>query len=111
MAIGQCDPGIMSIIKQQPDYEAKKLVLFWILKEIVALSWESGHSSHILYPDLLDLQLELYPMDQNQRSLNVYYRKFMEVKKMLEDHDPVMRINEAAKWEAKLDASIKATSN
>jgi len=31
-----------------------------VLKEIVAASREHGHSSHVLYPTLLDLSLDLF---------------------------------------------------
>ena len=73
MALGQCDQGIISIIKQQPQYKNNKSNLFWILKEIVGASRKRGHSTHTLYPDLLDLLLDTCHVYQNQQSFNAYY--------------------------------------
>ena len=110
LALGRCDKGIKSLIKQHADYEANKSDVFWIMKQIVAASRELGQSAHILYPYLVDLYQELFKSYQNQKSLNVYYREFMELVNMVKDRGALIKIDEAAEWEAKKDPNIAKTS-
>ena len=85
IALGQCDEGIKSLIKQHADYEAKQTDVFWMLQQIVAASRERGRSAHVLYPHLVGLYRELFNTYQNQKSLNVFYREFMELVNMIKD--------------------------
>mmetsp|Transcript_18921 Transcript_18921/g.29240 ORF Transcript_18921/g.29240 Transcript_18921/m.29240 type:complete len:104 (-) Transcript_18921:372-683(-) len=51
-----------------------------------------------MYPNLLDVILDVFCIYQNQKSLNAFYR------------DTIFCVNEAAIWEAKLDSSNSKTS-
>uniref|UniRef100_A0A7S2NTI7 CCHC-type domain-containing protein n=1 Tax=Leptocylindrus danicus TaxID=163516 RepID=A0A7S2NTI7_9STRA len=110
IALGQCEEGIKSLIKQHADYDANKSDVFWIMKQIMAASRERGRSAHILYPHLVDLYQELFKNYQNQKSLNNYYREFMELVNMVKDRGALIKIDEAAEWEAKKDPNITKTS-
>jgi len=69
-----------------------------VLKKIKEASRACGHNSHVMYPNLLDVILDVFCIYQNQKSLNAFYR------------DTIFCVNEAAIWEAKLDSSNSKTS-
>mmetsp|Transcript_20485 Transcript_20485/g.31324 ORF Transcript_20485/g.31324 Transcript_20485/m.31324 type:complete len:192 (-) Transcript_20485:359-934(-) len=110
MAMGQCDSGIQSLIKQSDEWDAHNRDLFWTLRKIREASHARGHSSNVLYADLLDNVMEVFRTYQNQKSLNQFYREFVNATKTLSDRDAIFCINKAGKWEAKKDATIKADS-
>ena len=92
MAMGQCDSGIQSLIKQSDEWETHNQDLFWTLRKIREASHACGHSSNVLYADLLDKVLELFRTYQNQKSLNQFYQEFMNAMNMLSDKDAILCI-------------------
>jgi len=95
--MGQCDSGIQSLIKQSDECKTYNQDLFWILRKIREASHAGGHSSNVLYADLLDEVLEFFRTYQNQKSLNQYYREFVNAMKTLSGRDAILCINEAGK--------------
>eukprot|EP00816_Leptocylindrus_hargravesii_P000873 CAMPEP_0196828528 /NCGR_PEP_ID=MMETSP1362-20130617/94726_1 /TAXON_ID=163516 /ORGANISM="Leptocylindrus danicus, Strain CCMP1856" /LENGTH=85 /DNA_ID=CAMNT_0042209209 /DNA_START=267 /DNA_END=524 /DNA_ORIENTATION=+ len=69
MALSQCDTGILAIIKQSNGYEAQQLDLFWILKKIKEASHARGHKLKVLYPELVDVVLDVFASTKTRRVL------------------------------------------
>mmetsp|Transcript_5284 Transcript_5284/g.7830 ORF Transcript_5284/g.7830 Transcript_5284/m.7830 type:complete len:228 (+) Transcript_5284:2-685(+) len=60
MAMGQCDGGIQSLIKQSDKWTIHKSDLFWVLKKIREASHARGHSSNIYQTSYMRTSLKSY---------------------------------------------------
>mmetsp|Transcript_19516 Transcript_19516/g.30054 ORF Transcript_19516/g.30054 Transcript_19516/m.30054 type:complete len:161 (-) Transcript_19516:99-581(-) len=90
MALGQCDQGILSIIKQSDGWRTNKTNLFCVLRKIREASHARGLSSNVLYLDLIDDMIELFRTYQNQKSLNKFYQEFVDAMNTLNNRDAIL---------------------